>query len=195
MRARFVPLVAVLSLVACDQQAAEQRSTPSQAPLAKAERRAEVAKPDWSGAPDRTALEALSKDARDEVVKSPVPVLLPTDSELAPRAIVTVGPVYYAVSSSENGITLTLHGTRLAYQYADIPPAKGDRQLRGASGWVTKESGIWSASWHERGVAYSLDLECADPNDGRCTDDRLLVDHVTRLVYAGGQGALRGGRP
>lgn len=183
-------------LLACEREGSEpSRASATSAPLTTPERRAVVSEPDWSGGVDEQALSLLSPGARGEVAKSKVPVLAPSAGELAASAIVTAGPVYVAVSSSAAGVTLTLHGTKLAYHYAKVSPAIGDRELRGTKGWVTRESGIWSASWTERGVAWMLDLECATPSDGRCADEHFLLDRVADLSYVGGEGAERGGRP
>ena len=93
------------------------------------------------------------------------------------------------MSATADGVTFALHASKLAYKYGDIAPVDGDRVLRGAKGFVTAESNIWQASWSEGGVAYSLHVECATAGDGRCADDKFLVDAVESLAHVGGRGA------
>ena len=59
---------------------------------------------------------------------------------------------------------------------------------RDKKGFVTVESNIWQASWHEAGVAHSLHVECAVAGDGRCADDKFLVSMVESLAHVGGRG-------
>jgi hypothetical protein len=42
----------------------------------------------------------------------------------------------------------------------------------------------------ENGVAYSVDVECAENTDVRCTSDAFVTELTNHLVYVGG-GAAR----
>ncbi|MCC6900755.1 MAG: hypothetical protein IT377_17375 [Polyangiaceae bacterium] len=183
-RAAFV--VAAALLFACEGEPGSPVSTHAQ-PVS-ATRSAQITQPHWSAPVDRDVQSRLSAAARAEVAGSPVPVLAPRSAGLAESAIVTTGPVWAAVSATADGVTVAIHTSQLAYRYPDIAPAEGDRTLRGKRGFVTVESNIWQASWHEAGVAHSLHVECAVAGDGRCADDKFLVGLVESLAHVGGRG-------
>lgn len=183
-RATFV--VAAALLLACEGEPASSVATSAQP--ASAARSTQLSEPDWSTPVDRDVQSRLSAAARAEVAQSPVPVLAPSSPALAASAIVTTGPVWAAVSTTAEGVTVALHSSRLAYRYSDVAPVAGDRVLRDKKGFVTVESNIWQASWHEAGVAHSLHVECAVAGDGRCADDKFLVSMVESLAHVGGRG-------
>jgi hypothetical protein len=140
---------------------------------------------------DERARALLSSTARDEITRSPVPALVPHDARLLSDAVVTTGPHWYAVSAKGDGISVALHGTRLAHDYRDIPPARGRSRVRGQDAFITQNEHVWSASWLEHGVAYSLEVECASRGDERCQDDGFLVKLSSELVFVGGEGSMR----
>lgn len=188
MSPRVLGLVAVLGLAACEAEAPLPAPVGSSREPVAAARSVELTEPGWSASLDREVLGRLSAAARAEIPKSAVPVLAPAGSAFASSAVVSVGPVWAAVSATAEGVTLTLHGSKLAYKYGDIAPVAGDRTLRGKPGFVTLESNIWQASWIEGGVAYSLHAECQSAGDGRCADDKFLLASVESLAYVGGRG-------
>jgi hypothetical protein len=187
MPKRAAPLIVSLLILGCEAEPPAVVASSTQ-PLTPA-RTAVVTEPAWTAPIDREVESRLSAAARAEAAKSPVPVLAPSNIALANNAIVTTGPVWAAVSATADGVTFALHASKLAYEYGDIAPVDGDRVLRGAKGFVTAESNIWQASWSEGGVAYSLHVECATAGDGRCADDKFLVDAVESLAHVGGRGA------
>jgi hypothetical protein len=133
----------------------------------------------------------LTSDARQAVARSALPVLVPADSSLARSARVMVEDQFFAVSSRADSIHVSLHATRVSHRYPGIAPIRGDRLLRGAAGFVTRNEGIWSATWKESGISYVLDLECASPTDARCASDQYLLELVERLAYVGGLAEAR----
>ena len=135
---------------------------------------------------DQDARAALDDQARTAVDQAPVPVLVPPSRAWLTRARVIARQHWVAVSSAQDGLTLSIQGNRLAHRYPQIQPASGNRQIRGLPGFVTEQEHIWSLSWLEHGVAYTLDLECASPEDARCADERLALELASQLAYVGG---------
>lgn len=102
------------------------------------------------------------------------------------RPTLVVGPEYYALTGRVSGTTIAIQGTRAAHRYEGMSPAPGDRVLRGTRGFVSMNEGIRTTSWIENGVAYSVDVECVDPSEVRCTSDSFALDLVEHLAFAGG---------
>ncbi len=130
-----------------------------------------------SGGPSPT----LPAEQQARISASAVPVLLPRRLDLSATTLV-VEPAYTATHVPAPGLTISLHASRNARAYPGIAPAPGTRRLRGGSGHVTRNEGIWTASWIEDGVAFALDLECADGTDPRCADERHLLELVEALA-------------
>jgi len=135
---------------------------------------------------DLSARAALDDQARQAVDQAPVPVMVPAGREWLARARVIARQHWVAVSSANDGVTISIQGNRLAHRYPQIPPARGNRQIRGWPGFITQQDHIWSLSWLEHGVAYTLDLECASPEDARCADERHALELAAGLAYVGG---------
>lgn len=165
-------------------------------PQAEPARRAVIKKVQWPARQsiDLDARQRLSEAARTAVDQSPAPVLVPAAKGLLPNATVIAKEHWVAVSSHDDGLTVSLHGKRLAYRYDHIKPVQGRHRIRGTAAYVSQDRRIWSVSWTEHGVAYSLDLECARGDDPRCDDERHLVKLAAGLAYVGGVGAS-GGAP
>ncbi len=161
-------------------------ATRARAPLPAAPSPTVVARPDFSGPIDAVALGHLPGAEREKIPASPVPVLLPQDPALLSKLVVTTGPHWVAFSVTREGVTTSLHATRVAYVHPDMPPQMPDRDLRKTKAFVGQNELIWNASWQEREVAYSLDLECAVTADARCADERFLIEIAESLVYVGG---------
>ncbi len=181
------PLLAwVLGLAACtspgeDPSVGKIGATPTP-PL-------EIATPDWPSDSeiDLTALGRLPKDARLAIDESPVPALVPRDVPLLEAGLITTGEHFYAFSATAGVSNVAVHATRAAHRYDHVePPMPGNRAIRGTDGFVGRNEGIWSATWMERGVAYSLDLECARLDHELCKSERYLLELVESLAYVGG---------
>lgn len=169
-----------LSLVAC-------QSAPKSNGTATTTSKVEIQPVEWpKQSIDAQALARLPSASQTAVAKSTVPVLVPADPALLAVAVVMVEEVWTAVSASGGGVTIAIHCTRLAHKYEGQPPIAGDRDVRGTKGFVTQNESIRSASWNEHGVGYSLDVECADPTEARCGDDKYLLSVVEGLRYVGG---------
>lgn len=167
---------------------------PAPAPAARQTVSLEVAWPEASDL-DREGFAALSARSQGAVLRSEIPVLIPTDA--IESAIVMARPAWTAVSARRDGLTISLHATRVEHAYADIAPAKGPHTVRDQPAFITQNEGIWSASWKEYGAHYALEVECDDPSEARCADDAHLRALAKTLRYVGGKlhaAQLEGGR-
>lgn len=181
MRSRAIAFVTFAALGACD-----PRPTPTTSSDVPAVVTPNVSWPSKANLASAT-LAALDETSRRDVARSPVPVLVSRENDGA-RTTLVVDAEYYAVSERRDGVTIAVQGTKLAHRYDGTPTNPGDRGLRGTTGFVTENEGIRSASWIEGGVAYSVDVECADTSDLRCADDAFVTSVVEGLVYVGGSG-------
>jgi len=148
--------------------------------------------PRWPAAAtiDQAARERLPTAARAAVDRSPVPVLVPGDPAwLASVAVFTGAPdgAGYALAAHHGELGLALHASRSATLVPGVGHSRGKHRLRGVDGFISANDGIRTAAWIEHGVAYSLDLECHDPDGPGCSDDALRAA-VLGLVYVGGIG-------
>lgn len=124
------------------------------------------------------------------VDRSPVPVLVPGDPSWLARAhmFVPEGPQAfgYAFAGTLAERHLSIHASRIATLVPHIGQVRGD-PVRSGVGSFSVNEGVRTASWIEHGIAYSVDLECFDPEAPTC-DDRTLRELVAGLVYVGGVG-------
>ena len=171
-------------------QAARQRGR-----LVAGERVARV--PRWPGAEAlaTSVRERLSTAVRAEIERSPVPVLVPGDpgwqglALSSPRGPGELGPGY-ALSARADGRTLVVQASRLATLVPGIGRHEGRERLRGTPGFVTENDGVKAAAWIEHGTAYTLELECEDPESPQCSVEALRAE-VEGLAYVGGAGEAR----
>lgn len=202
---RIAPIAAcaVLALAGCNQSTSrsDDRSVnvaPSVGTVSVAVRPV-VTWPATDTADERTLL-SLSDTAKGErevrasIARSPVPVLAPKDLRLESPTLVVEGE-YFALNGRYQGTTISLQGTRAAHRYEGVDPVQGNKEIiRGASSehrlraFVSTNEGIRTASWIENGVAYSVDVECADPREARCQGDELLLAIIAQLTFIGGSG-------
>ncbi len=143
--------------------------------------------PRWPAAIDHAARERLAPEARAAVDRSPVPVLVPADPAWLASVAVFPSDGGYALAAHDGAFGLTLQASRIATLIAGVGHSRGNRRLRGLDGFISANDGIRTAAWIEHGVAYSLDLECRDP-DGPGCDDAALRTAVEGLVHVGGIG-------
>lgn len=152
--------------------------------------------PQW---PDHAAIDSatharLPAAARDQLGRSPVPVLVPGEGALLGEAAIFSQSTGYALSARHGGRTVAIQASKLATLLPHIGHIPGTAEIRGTLGWLGNNDGIRTASWIEHGVAYSLDLECYSPDGPECSEAALRTA-VEGLVYVGGAGELqpRGG--
>lgn len=146
-----------------------------------------VAWPD-PAARDEVAREAFPESARIALDDSPVPMLAPPEPARLATAVVTTGPHWAALSTNHEGLNVSLHVSGQAKVYEHIPRFDGTHTVRGKEGFVTQNEGIWSATWIENGVAYSLEIECDDFEMPACSGPEPITELAESLIYVGGRG-------
>jgi len=152
--------------------------------------------PQWPahGSIDTATRSRLPAPVRDQLGRSPVPVLVPGEGALLAEAAIYSQSTGYALSARHGGRTVAIQASKLATLLPHVGHIPGNAEIRGTHGWLGENDGIRTASWIEHGVAYSLDLECSSPNGPECSEAALRAT-VEGLVYVGGAGELqpRGG--
>ena len=128
------------------------------------------------------AARRLDARSREALARAPFPVLL-FPARLQSQVITAEGEPWAAVTATDDGLHLSLHGTDREHpvlrddEVATLPSPS--TFVRGSPAWVTLNEQIRSASWHEGTVAWSLEVECDRPmDDPRCTEE----DFVLRLA-------------
>lgn len=134
--------------------------------------------------------EALSPDAQRAIESSRLPILLPENPALLASVLVTTGPHFVAWAAQGDGVHVSLHGTDHRWRVGtEAPPAPEPDQVRGMRAVVSQNEGIQTATWDEGGVAWALDLECAQAyRDARCAEPsyvRALAETLQRFTSAG----------
>lgn len=144
----------------------------------------------WPAAETRqtSAYEGLDGSSRAAVDEAPVPVLVPDDTVVLDERKVMTGPQWAAFWGQREGMTVTVHASRMARVFPGVTPKPGTHTLRGQEGFITRNEGIWAASWIEHGVAYDLGLECVPVDAPPCADASTLEAVAEGLVYVGGRG-------
>jgi len=195
-RARPVVVLAVVCAASSCEGVPEQPSsisgaeaTPGSSSVAVERARAVIKPVTWppASAMDVAARGGLDERNRQAVDRSPIPVLVPAEPGWLASATVMAKEHWYALSSSRDGLSLALRGTRLAHRYPTIAAQRGREQIRGRPAFVSTDRRIVSVSWQQHGVAYSLDLECAAPDDRRCADSAFAIGLANALVFVGGR--------
>lgn len=161
---------------------------PTQAPPQAQRLEQEVTWPEAS-AVDGATRAALTDEARAAVDRAPVPALVVARPELLARSVIMAKEHWYAVSASHDGLTVSIHASRVAHRYPHTPKAQGRGRVRGHHAFVTQNEGIWSAAWVEGGVAYALEVECGQRPDARCDDEALVLSLAGDLRYVGGRAS------
>ena len=140
---------------------------------------------------DLAAYEAFDASSRAAIDAAPVPVLVPGPELALDRRQVMHGPEWYAFwgrrESSEAEVTITVQASRMARVLPGVRPQPGPHTLRGQEAWVTRNEGIWTASFIEHGVAYDVGIECAPVDAPPCDDQSELEALTEALRYAGGR--------
>lgn len=127
-----------------------------------------------------------------EVANTRLPVLVPNMGILSasppPTVLLFPRTDFYTLSISGDGLIIEVFGTRLAHAVA--PDALTARQLRATGPDALRVSATefgQVASFNRYGAAYSVTLECDNPQtDPRCADDVLVRRLARSLVIAAG---------
>lgn len=145
---------------------------------------------------DLAAYEALDAGSREAIDRAPVPVLVPELAVPLDERRVMQGRQWAAFwgrrADAEAVVTITLHASGMARVYPGLRPVPGSHTLRGREGFVSRNEGIWTATWIEHGVAYDLGLECAPVDAPPCDDPAGVEALAEGLVYVGGRDEHEG---
>ena len=147
-------------------------------------------KVDWKSAERRFRLDraALSEQAREQVDRSSVPVLLPRKPDLLENAIVLVGDGWYTATMDNEAYHVFVRGTRVAR--AAKWKSKDKRHLARRKRKkldVQRIDGLVTISFSVHGVAYNLEVECKrGPTDRFCAKDDTVTELHGVLGLAGG---------
>jgi hypothetical protein len=143
---------------------------------------------------DLAVYEGFDARSRAAIDEAPVPVLVPAPDVALDQREVLRGPEWYAfwgrreAADPRAAVTISLHASRMARVYPGVRPQAGPHTLRGQEAFVSRNEGIWTATWIENGVAYDLGLECAPPDAPPCHDQAEIEALAEGLRFVGGRG-------
>lgn len=130
----------------------------------------------------------MSSESRSAIASAPAPVLLPPRRELLANAKLMTGPTWWSLWTEHDGLTINLQASMQARLYPGMPRARASAAVRGVPAIVTANEGIWSASWIERGVAYSLEVQCRELAMEPCRDGEYVSSLAESLAWVSHQG-------
>ncbi|WP_417482757.1 hypothetical protein [Maricaulis sp.] len=138
------------------------------------------------------ALPRPSNRQAAQVANTRLPVLVPNMASLSsspePTVLLFPQPDFYTLSIMGDGLVIEVFGTRLAHAVA--PDALTARQLRATDPDALRISATeygQVADFNRYGAAYTVTLECDNPqSDPRCADDVLVRRLARSLVIAAG---------
>jgi hypothetical protein len=134
----------------------------------------------------------LSNATLQDAARTRLPVLLPTAGTLdmgpSPSAMLFPYEDFYTASMWGGGLLVEVFGTRLAHASAPAMARTARRMLAADPDnfVVSRGEGGWDVSFNRYGAAYTVTLECADPEDSRCANDRQVREVARSLLIAGG---------
>ncbi len=141
--------------------------------------------PDWPGASTTTVDPSdLSAELQRALEAIPVPVLIPpTGPWRDALRLLPLAPRGYSLHTRKDRSKLILQASGVAKLHPGLTGERGTLPIRGGLGHLTQNEGIRSASWIERGVAYTADLECSDAQAPECSSDGEYLRLLDSLVF------------
>lgn len=127
--------------------------------------------------------------AQAAIARAPLPVLAPPDP--LERTTITVGAHWYALTGYGEGYSVHIDGSAAARVYPHIKAFERTHPMRAGDGFLTRNEGIWSATWIEHGAAYSFEIECDARVATWCEDEAEVLARLEALVYVGGEQVRR----
>ena len=142
-----------------------------------------IAAVSWPATP--VSVRGLPAAERDAVSGVDFPVLLPNVHR--GRSTLSAAANNYTYTAHEDGLTVTIDGTRIEYRPArpmpDVPTA---RTVRGTSAIASRSlEGVY-VTWREFGAAYAISVECSNDDDARCKGTAFAESLANSLVFVGG---------
>lgn len=141
--------------------------------------------PDWPGTNETTVDPSdLSTELQRAIKAIPVPVLIPPIGPWRDALqLIPLAPWGYSLHARRGPSKLILQASGIAKLYPGLTGERGSQPIRGGLGHLTQNEGIRSASWIERGVAYTADLECSDAQVPECSSDGGYLRLLDSLVF------------
>lgn len=125
----------------------------------------------------------VTEDHRGNVL--PFEILVPRDPSLRSSMLVTSGPEWVAFSAQVDGATVSLHGVRKVHDRNPALAKTHTEQVRGVPATAGDHEAIKFVIWSERGIAWSLEVECALFTDPRCMDTAYVLELADGLRPGG----------
>jgi hypothetical protein len=140
---------------------------------------------------DQIADARYATDVHATLARPAIPVLAP--AEPGDRVLATSGDTWYALSVHGDGYVLHTTGSSEARVYPHIRAVDPTHPMRTSGGFLTRNEGIWSASWIENGAAYSFEVECDRRVVPWCDDEAEVLQRVEALVHIGSKPSQKEG--
>lgn len=132
---------------------------------------------DWDAVEAHPHFDAgwLPRGVSEPLRNADIPVLAPNVEGLLEHGLVTTGQGWYAISIPTDNHTVVVTGTGLAFEAPDGPATY-------MGPLSTRMDMIVEVGFVRFGVAYSVEVECAMPNDDpRCTQDAYIEAVIRQL--------------
>ncbi|MCO4763046.1 MAG: hypothetical protein KC502_16130 [Myxococcales bacterium] len=125
----------------------------------------------------------LSATQRTAIARTQVPVLLPADDRLAQTAFLTSEQDWFVASIEDRDVVITIEGNRTARVAPEIRRAfAGYNVGTRAAPRIGHNELIIEAAWLEDGIAWSVEVDCQQPDTNpRCTDPAFVRGLVKGL--------------
>lgn len=134
----------------------------------------------------RVAATALPESEHKKLAEVRVPMLAFDDDALLATGRVSHNVNWYVLAvEGPEGLNMNVRGTRNEWRAPNmkIPQAARDAAENYT---LTRTHRVVTVSWRSFGASYSLDLECAKPDDARCAQDDYPLQVAESLAIIGG---------
>lgn len=195
-------LVVVAGLVACDGEAnsgeraaaATPASVLASAPKHRA-RRGEIVGGEKLARPVRWPRQALDLDLRARLSPAtlaslplaPAPVMVPRTGDWAQRGVLHNGESWSVFEAHDGDLHVNISASTSARRIPGVRRVELPDTVRGRPAIITRNEGVWSASWIENGVSYAAEMECGEGAHA-CEDELALLALTESLEIVGGAG-------
>lgn len=110
------------------------------------------------------------------------PLLVPGGA-LPESAMLTLGPTWYAITMSEHGVHVSVHGIGQEMYHSELAAEISNSADEDGAFHVAESHAIWSVTFRRDRVAYVLDYECASGDlDVRCASPDAALAVAESLV-------------
>ena len=124
----------------------------------------------------------LTAKQRGALAKTTARVLLPKRTAWRQSAFLTAGENWYAASIDGPDYTITIEGTRQAFDHPEIRAAFKDGPAGRAKPRIGRNELVVEAAFVEHSTAFSVEVDCQHPDKNpRCTQDAFVLQVVADL--------------